>query len=76
MEIIANSAPRLASRHLAKEDSALVCDTCPGELGRPEAVYQAEPGEQSYWHVIGVMAGVGLASLLIVHFLAKTGSLP
>lgn len=76
MEMIAISVPRLAQRRLQKEDAALVCDTCPGELDHPEAVYQAEPGEPAYWHVIGVMAGVGLAAVLMVHLLARTGSLP
>lgn len=68
--------PTLVARQLQREDRSGICDTCPAELDRPEAVYQAEPGEPAYWHVIGVMAGVGLAAVVMVHLLARTGSLP
>ncbi|WAC75323.1 hypothetical protein OU995_11755 [Roseateles sp. SL47] len=72
----AHRIPTLVVRQLQREDRSGICDTCPGELDRPETVYQTEPGEPAYWHVIGIMAGVGLAAVLMVHLLARTGSLP
>ncbi|MBB3193977.1 hypothetical protein [Roseateles terrae] len=68
--------PTMVARQLLREDRAGVCDTCPGELDRPEAVYQAEPGEPGYWQVIGRMAGVGLAAVAALHVAGRLGLLP
>ncbi len=67
--------PTLMARQLRREERAGVCDTCPGELDRPEAVYQAEPDEPGYWTVIGRMAGVGIAALALLHIAGRLGLL-
>ncbi len=70
------AAPAIALIALRDEDEAGICDTCPGELDHPEAVYQAEPGEPGYWRVLAVMGGAGLAALAIVHVVGRLGLLP
>lgn len=46
--------------------------TRPGELDHPEAVYQRDPApnraDPSYSRVIGIVAGIGLAAVLALHF--------
>lgn len=58
--------PTLARRHLEREERAGVCNTCPGELDAPEAVFLAEP-TPSYGWVVGAMAGIGLAAVAALH---------
>lgn len=54
---------------LDREDASGLCDTVPGELDYPEAVYQAEPDELTYWRVIGLTAGVALGSVAMTALL-------
>lgn len=37
---------------LMAEDAMGICDTCPGELDYPEAVYQAEPDRPRFAHLL------------------------
>lgn len=60
---------------LMAEDAMGICDTCPGELDSPEAVFQAEPAAQPKWQVTALLgrcainllgASVGLMALLLL----------
>ena len=66
---------RFIPRQLRAEDASGLCDTCPGELDSPEAVFQAEPVEPSLlatvreafagypWGTLGLICTVGAACL-------------
>lgn len=66
--------PTTARRQLAYEDSTGMCDTCPGELDMPEAVYQAEPAgpPPMHWRDLGLMAAVAVVALVSAHFWAAS----
>lgn len=63
---------RFTTRQLHAEDASGLCDTCPGELGLPEASFQASadtPNEPMPWRALGFMLAVAFLALLSVHFL-------
>lgn len=61
---------RFITRQLRAEDASGICDTCPGELDSPEAVFQAEPKpEPTPWRALGFMLAVAFGSIACLHVL-------
>lgn len=61
--------PTLSRGVEAEQDSGL-CNTCPGELGRPEAEFQRDAEIVEVYRLLSRWALVLTAVLLGIHFLA------
>lgn len=67
------------NRQLCYEDDCGMCDTgpCPLEAGSAcsEFLADRDDGEPTFWRVLGCMAGVGAACILLAHFLSVLASI-